>query len=40
MQFVYEVTLKIRPESHEAVIGTDFLKQNKLGPRLTINHFE
>lgn len=29
------------PESHKAVTGPDFfLKQNKPGPLLTINHFE
>lgn len=30
----------VSAESHKAVIGQDFLKQNKLGPLLSINHFE
>lgn len=38
MQFVYKVMGGVL-ESGESQ-GTDFLKQNKPGPHLTINHFE
>lgn len=41
MQFAYDVMAEIHDSlSHKAVMGTDFLKQNKLGPCLNINHFE